>query len=247
MSIIIIVDTETTSADRETCSVIEAAGVAYHLEHASVVDVWSGVAATEHEDDWGAEHIHGISWQLAASSGRDEDALVGDFFGWVHEYAREPILLAHNASFDREVLFWAADRAGVSPITPEHRWVCTYEDFAWPKGSGKLVEVALNHGVGVVQAHRALDDCLTLARTLTRVAETGHDLRALVREATLPRAVVRAHVSFDDRHLAKAQGFRWDGDRRVWHKRVRADLVDQLAEEWGFPLTVLSREVRDAA
>lgn len=242
MSIVIIVDTETTSADRETCSVIEAAGVAYHLEHASIVDVWSGIAATEHEDEWGAEDIHGISYELAASSGRDEEALVGEFFGWAHEYAREPILLAHNASFDREVLFWAANRAGTLPITPDDKWVCTYEDFTWPRGSGKLVEVALNHGVGVVTAHRALDDCLTLARTLTRVAETGHSLRRLVTEATLPRAEVRAHVSYDNRVEAKKRGFRWDPERRIWHRRVRADLIEELAAQWGFPLSTLARD-----
>ena len=124
-------------------------------------------------------------------------------------------ILAHSAQFDRG--FVPADLRDSKP------WICTKDDLEWPRATKpgqSLVTLALDHGIGVATAHRALADCDLIARLLSRVAELGTDLPLFLARGLRPRATYQAMVSYDDRELAKAAGFSWDGASRRWTRRM---------------------------
>lgn len=220
--IIIILDTETTGPDPETCALVELAWATYHLDHGLVdarsilVDPGEGAEVPDVVGiDAGMARGHG--WRAAVAV-RKLDAV-----------ATGPIYVAHNAGFDARVV----ERHDADDVA-DRRWVCTYRDIEWPLGNRSLNETAISHGVGVVSAHRALDDVMTLVRLHDAVRGMGHDLRAMYARAMAPRVRCVARVGYDDRQQAKDAGFAWDGERREWWRAVVADEVDAFVEALPF-------------
>lgn len=215
MSFAIIVDTETTSIDPATGSLVEVASAKFDLEHGKLVDARSFLLERT-QGEHGAEEVHGIPAELVARYGLPASTLDG-----LKRYCTGAVAtIAHNAAFDRQWL------AGIEP------WACSM-DFEWPRPvqSRSLTAIALAHGVGVVAAHRALDDVLTLARVLERCKEMGADLVRMVERALRPKVLVQAIVSYDDRDKAKAARFTWEAEKKRWVKLMFADEVAAL----GFP------------
>ena len=144
-------------------------------------------------------------------------------------------ILAHQASFDRS---WFP--AEIS----ERRWICTMDDASWPRchkeGAG-LATVALSYDVGVVRAHRAIEDVLTLAAILGRVHEIEGGLQLWLTRALEPRNDLMAEVLYGDER-AKELGFRWDGDAKEWRKRARISVVERLIAEAPFPVAHVHEE-----
>ena len=134
------------------------------------------------------------------------------------------VLVAHNAAFDRQ---WFG--RGVLPQVG-HPWLCTMDDIRWPsvlqlRSRPSVRDLALAHEIPVWAAHRALTDCIYIAEVFRRC----DDLDALLIAGLQPRTLVRARVSYDERHLAREAGFRWnDPVKGAWSRRVSAEEVDQL-------------------
>ena len=140
------------------------------------------------------------------------------------------VVLAHRAEFDKSFLEASEGFNEIWGGAPAKPWVCTKFHVAWPgaKSGEHLVHLALAYGVGVLAAHRALTDCDTIARILTRVKEQGHDLQALIGDAMKPRQRVQALVSFEQKDLAKEAGFAWDPQGKRWTRECTADEVLKL-------------------
>ena len=108
------------------------------------------------------------------------------------------------------------------------QWLCTM-DMTWPKQSKpgeSLVNLALNHGIGVSSAHRALTDCQLLAELFTRLS--AEQLSQQLTEALKPRAYFQAKVSYDERQLAKDAGFRWNGKSKAWTRKMPIEDTKEL-------------------
>lgn len=132
------------------------------------------------------------------------------------------VVVAHNARFDNEVL---ADLAcAYEPVDPqvaanirmllERPWVCSQESIRFPRQttSRKLTHLAVDHGVHVVDAHRAAGDVRALAALLLQC----EDLDQQIQEARQPRSKYMAFVSYERRDQAKAAGFRWNPELKLW-------------------------------
>lgn len=222
----IIVDTETTGLDPAVDQLVEVGAVLFDADRGVPIRAAS-------------ELVYARSNAAAAKNGIPEDVVqmgwslprerVGAFFEGFESAARavdEPIYLAHNAAFDRSFL------PGIGG-----RWVCTFEDASWPRlpeETGSLTHIALAYGVGVVRAHRALEDCLTLAQVLQRVHELEGGLDGWLARALEPKREVIALVSYDDREKAKSAGFRWVPERKVWARKVRVSQVQKFCASLGF-------------
>jgi DNA polymerase-3 subunit epsilon len=215
MKRVLIVDTETTGLDPARDRCIEYACILYDLEHAAPVASFSTLLpATENA----AEEVNRIPVALLRE-GTESPA------SWtmMHKFAaRAWAFVAHRAEFDRS--FIPTDVATTLP------WVCSKFHIDWPRGKpgDSLVPLALAHGLGVASAHRAMTDCDTLARLLTRVHEMGVPLVPLLERAMRPRRKVIALTSYDEREMTKAAGFAWDGDKRVWWREMPIDEIDKL-------------------
>lgn len=211
-----ILDTETTSLDPATGKVIEVAVMLFDLKHAQPVASFSSLI--KGEADNAAFPVNGIPATMLPEAREAER--VWSAARWIIEPAT--VIVAHHVEFDRQ-------------FTPDlgKPWCCSEEDIRWPgstKGGrgGSLAHLALSLGLGVASAHRAMADVDTLARILTRIAEKGHDLEALVRFGMRPKAMFHSLAPYEERETVKQHGFRWEPSTKTWWRRMAIDDAKEL-------------------
>lgn len=219
---VVIVDTETTGLDPKTCKTIELAGVLYSVNHRCVIESFATLICGESNEAEAINRIPVAALGVARAAGHAW-ARLGDLI----DTATGPaVFMAHRAEFDRGFV-----DAAVADRLP---WVCSKFDAEWPcsKLGSSCVEMALAHGVPVVSAHRALTDCMLIAKTLENVQSSGADLPAILARAMRPRAVFAVRdTSFSAarNELAKANGFRWE--KPNWIRRMAIEDAASLPFE----------------
>lgn len=228
MNIITIVDTETQGVDPKIDRAIEVAAVKYSIEHACVIESF---ACLIEADSNAAESINHIptgvlkyGYSANGTWARLEEIAVGS-----------DAILAHNAAFDRRFI--------PETVLNSIPWICTLNGITWPKtgDARNLVAIALAHGLGVVDPHRALADCMLLARLLTRCAELGTDVSAMLQRGLRPTAHYQAIVSYEQREAAKAKGFQWDASTRRWCRTMAIE--DAVPEVLGFEVRRIAASI----
>jgi DNA polymerase-3 subunit epsilon len=131
--------------------------------------------------------------------------------------------IAHSAEFDKRFL---------PEITAP--WLCTFQDFRFPKVKklGSLVNLAVDHRVPIVNAHRALEDCNLIANIFQTYSTK--DLESMVDFASQKNITVIAECSFEKKELAKDAGFKWDiFVNKKWAKIVKLSEYRELQETLG--------------
>lgn len=206
---LLILDTETTALCPKEGQCIEVGAVLFQVPHRAVLTQVSFLLPCDRNP---AETVNGIAAEVTRLP-QPWPAALACFQAML---AQANAVLAHNASFDRQ---WFG-RGQLPPI--DLPWICSMEDIRWPSSLGlrpapSVQALALAHGVPVWAAHRALTDCTYLVQVLQRCA----DLELLLATALEPRSLMRAEVSYADRHLAREAGFRWDQPvARAWTRRL---------------------------
>lgn len=211
MDTVLILDTETTgTAAPPKDRIVEAGAVLWSVRFATTIATYSMLVEGPTNP---ATHINGIP-EAALCEGATE-ASVWDRLGGFVSHA--DALVAHSCDFDRQFT-----PAGWDQGKP---WICSMNDIDWPvqSGSRSLTAIMLAHGLGVSHAHRAITDCLHIARLLERCHEMGHDVRDMLVRAARPKARFRAKVSYDDREKARVAGFRWDGEKKIWWRKMAVE------------------------
>jgi DNA polymerase-3 subunit epsilon len=221
----LIVDTETTGLTPAKGRCIEVGAVLFHVPSRAVLSQLSFLLPCSSNP---AERVNGI----AATVTRLEQPREQFIACLEAMAAAADVLVAHNAAFDRQ---WFG-REELPPL--QRQWLCSMEDIRWPaerhlRATPSLRDLALAYGVPVWAAHRALTDCIYIAQVFEREAQ----LEALLQQALLPRKLYRARLPYDQRHLAKEAGFRWnEGVQGAWSKRLTE------AERGLLPFEVLPAE-----
>lgn len=225
---VLVLDTETTGLNHGQDKIIELALLRLELDLASGLPV-GDVSVYDGLEDPGRP----LSEDVRQITGLTDDTLKGqrlDDARVAELLAGADLVLAHNAAFDRP--FCEARYPGFAAID----WACSLSDIDWRKegrGSGKLEHLALEQGV-FYQAHRAEIDChallAVLCATLASDGQTG--LARLLAAAAVPSyRLLATQAPFEAKDALKARGYRWDGERRVWHTRLsdRAQLETECA------------------
>ncbi|KGG21859.1 putative DNA polymerasee III [Prochlorococcus marinus str. SS51] len=215
---LLIVDTETTGLDPEKDQCIEVGAILFHIEKRSILAQNSFLIPAANNP---AEAINKISPDLTRFAQPWEEGV--KYFLALVDIA--DVLIAHNAEFDRQ---WF----GIPPLPEISKpWVCSMEDISWPstlnlKGRPSVRDLALAFEVPVWSAHRALTDCIYLVEIFRRCS----DLEELLEQGLEPRRLMRAEVSYDERHLAKNAGFRWNEPvRGAWTRRLSEREIRELS------------------
>ena len=208
-STLLIIDTETTGLDPDEHHCLEVGAILFDVASRSVLAQQSFLLPVENN---AAERINRIPADVTRRPQPWQAALV-----WFQQLlASADVLVAHNADFDRQ-WFGLGQLPAVS-----HPWLCSMNDIRWPadrllRSRPSVRDLALAYEVPVWAAHRALTDCIYLAEVLARC----DNLEQLLKEGMEPRRLMRARVSYDDRHLARDAGFRWnDPIKGAWTRRL---------------------------
>lgn len=214
ISRILIVDSETTGTE-DSSDLIEIGMVLYSVENRCSLQELSMLIPSTSEN--AAEKINRIPGAaLDEMSAQKELCEAGTVLGQAMAEAADAYA-AHYAEFDQKFL----------GFLPDKPWICTMSDCEWPKASRQgmsLVSLALEYGIGVSSAHRALTDCRLIAALFDR----SDDLPQILSRAMRPKARFQALVSYDDRKLAHERGFRWDAAQKIWWRSMAIEDAELL-------------------
>lgn len=110
---LVVVDVETSGLDPKTFSIVSIGAVMIETgaEFYGECDIWPGAGISD-----GALKVNGFTYaDITGGSKKSEADLVKIFLHWL---PKNPIMIAHNASFDRDFMIEACNRAGVkSPFS----------------------------------------------------------------------------------------------------------------------------------
>ncbi len=228
---LLILDTETSGLDPKQDHCLEVGAILFHAPRRAVLAQHSFLLPVQ---DNAAESINHIPADVTRLNQPWREGL--EYFQALLDSAE--LLVAHNAAFDRQ---WFGKDHLPAVSKP---WLCTMEDIAWPvdrqlRSRPSVRDLALAYGVPVWAAHRALTDCIYLAEVFSRCNE----LETLLLHGLEPRRLMRAQVSYQQRHLAKQAGFRWnDPVQGAWTRR----LSDRQAAELDFQVVSIDQDEQRA-
>lgn len=220
---LLITDLETTGLNPKQDKIIEVGAVLYSVEHQCTLQQLSTLLPCEENP---AESINKINHLATAEV--SNNALLQIYKEWVKE---ADYMVAYNAEFEKSWL---------KGITKEKPWICAYEDIIWPGNHKKtnLVATALNHGVGVSIAHRALADCQILAQLFDRMTNLSDMIEMALLRACEAKYKVIAKVSYDENQKAKNEQFRWEKETKRWYKVMRESEYQQEKDKYDFKTEV---------
>jgi DNA polymerase-3 subunit epsilon len=201
-----------------------------------LVDPWAGC-----EWDPITVAINGITPELCSKFGYPDERALKQFLLW---YQMSDYACFHNGTrFDRPFFnAWCA-RYGYDPDLKKV-WIDTNTDIELGelehKMSRKLTYMAADHQFLNPFPHRAVFDVMTMLKVLE-----DYDLDRVIYLAKQPSIAIQAMVSYDDRELAKARGYRWCEDprnpngKKIWMQTIKECFLEKEIAEAGFPVTLV--------
>ena len=214
---VLIIDTETTGLDENKDEVLEIGCILFHVSSRSVLSQVSFLLPVSTNE---AEYVNGISAEVTNIDQPWQDGL--NFFLKLVDYS--DLIVAHNVEFDRK---WFGK--GILPKL-EKNWICSLEDINWSfqkslKTRPSVTDLALSFSIPVWNLHRALSDCFYISEVFKKC----NNLEELLLNATEPRFLYKALVSYEERYLAKNAGFRWNTPvEGAWSKKLTAEEASNL-------------------
>jgi DNA polymerase III subunit epsilon len=224
----VVIDTETTGMSRDSDQIIELALIRFEYgaesgEIARITDVYSGLEDPGRPIPPESTTIHGITDTMVAGKALDEAriaAVVRD----------ATLIVAHNATFDRPFV------EARLPLFTALPWGCSFEQVPWAEEGfrgAKLEYLGWASGF-FYDAHRGETDCRALLELLRRpLPKSGRVAFKRLLEATAEPALRlwATGSPFDSKDLLRERGYRWDAERRCWH-RVVPKAAAKEESEW---------------
>jgi DNA polymerase-3 subunit epsilon len=237
---LIVLDTETTGLESATCKIIEL-GLVKLRYSPSLNQISSVVYAQSFFED----PLEPISLQITEICGITDEMVAGHKFddAHIHDlFAGDPIVIAHNAGFDRGFF----DKR--FPKLTNLRWACSIIDIDWKAigvASKSLEYLLLTNGY-FYEAHRAQVDCLATAFLLQLYPQ---GLSQLIDAARSKSYTIRAiGAPFEQKDTLKSRGYKWEQNMSIqkhWyidvHESQRIDELSYLQEiySWSDKMVVV--------
>ncbi|WP_336492380.1 3'-5' exonuclease [Methylobacterium nigriterrae] len=209
----LILDTETTGTDVTQDEVIELGMIRFEYGQSGriyrVLETFNQLQQPSRPIPPEVTRVTGITDADVAGQEID-DAAVATLA------ADAAVVIAHNASFDRQM----CERRW--PLFAERNWACSCHQVPWREEGHEglklgylLVDCGYFH-----QGHRAVDDCQALLQLLARPLRTSGRLAlaCLLETARKPTVRLWAEGSpIETKDLLKARSYRWSQRRRSWY------------------------------
>jgi DNA polymerase-3 subunit epsilon len=223
-------DCESSGLQVKTDSIIEVGAVLWDVQRRTPVMQYSALIKGNFAVTEEITRITGITKEDTEKFGIPfQDAVRG--MGDLIRHASH--IVAHNGTnFDRPIL--EAELLRHELPVPPHPWIDTAVDVEYPPSITvrKLSYLACEHGFLNPFAHRAVSDVLTMMKIVG-----AYDEAQILKWSSSPPVTIRAKVTYDDRLLASARGYRWDAERKFWIKSIKEFQLE--AEMQGAPFEIV--------
>jgi len=236
-------DYETTGLDPKVSSVTEVGMILWDTDTSSPIKVLGFLVDPGPEAVWDPLAIKKtlITPQLCSKYGYQNERALKQVLSW---YQDADVICAHNGNrFDKPLFLAWCSKFGFTP--PDKSWIDTNTDIELDElehsKSRKLPYMAADHGFLNPFPHRAVFDVMTMLRILS-----GYDLERVLFLARQPNIQIQAIVSYEDKDLAKARGYRWEPDPRnpngknIWTQSIKECFLEKERKEAGFPIGVVT-------
>lgn len=206
---VLILDTETSGLDESKDELVEVGCILFNVPTKAVLSQLSFLLPVSSNN---AEYINGIS-PIVSNCSQPWAESINLFLKFLE---CSDLIIAHNVEFDKK---WFG--RGKLPLLKK-KWVCSLEDINWSfkktlKSRPSVTDLALAFGIPVWNLHRALSDCYYLAEVFKRC----ENLENLLLQASEPKYLYKAIVSYEERSLAKSAGFRWNNPvQGAWTRKL---------------------------
>lgn len=221
-------DTETTGLDLNRDVITEFCGVLWHWETQRPVYTFSGIHQNGAMLTPNITKLTGITPQHIQDGLRRDQMLYSIQLAW----CRADYIVAHNAPFDHGFMMKEY------PELPDKPWIdtATDVDYDMAKSARSLAVLCYEHGITNPLPHAALGDVLAMMSLLSR-----YELTSVLANQASEKIDVIADVTFDEKDLAKAAGFRWVDETKTWEKNIRENQLTELQQSCSFPVSVRNR------
>lgn len=224
----VILDTETTGLDTETCKIIEIGLKPIWYDDAGVV------RRALPAQSWLHDPGEPLTPEITEITGLTDADLQGQVIpdAEIAAIADGALIIAHNAGFDRPICERRFPWASRLP------WACSSTEIEWRKigsNSASLTVIASHLG-SFYDAHRANTDCEALVAILSKetpecLAVFGTFLNRLLSAARTPSARIWASAApFESKDVLKSRGYRWHdgkiGRGKCWYRDMPVDQAD---------------------
>lgn len=205
----IVIDTETTGLDVENDTIIELGFIAfeYHAGSGTIFNIVHSYDGFEDPHEPLADivkQITGITDEMVKDQRLDDDEII-------HWLEKSDVIIAHNASFDRQML----ERRLAASC--KANWACTLNDIHWQDeeiSSRKLDYIAYKLGF-FFDGHRAVNDAQATLHILSKTLPCSGELAMstlLLHAREKKRRFFAIGAPFEKKDDLKSRGYRWLAD-----------------------------------
>ncbi|QDK47085.1 hypothetical protein DOM22_18910 [Bdellovibrio sp. ZAP7] len=229
-----VLDVETTGLNQVEDRIIELCA------RNIIFDIHTGEVMAISEEVFSSLNDPGVpvSQNIQIVTGLSDQVLAGNKIDWndFDKYIENSqMIISHNASFDRAFLERSHKDLDVV-------WGCSMQNIDWIKkgyDSAKLNLLCIYHGF-FNQSHRARTDVDSLIHLLTFKDLGGRTyFNELLINSHQPKSMISIeNATFEERHLFKKSGFRWNPREKIWFKIVPKELAKDLLASINLPITV---------
>lgn len=221
-------DLETSGLDPKSDKIIEVGAILWDCEKAKPIQILSELVKNDGlEVSELIQKLTGIETKDLEDFGKPAEEVLEKLKSMSE---KAEYVVAHNGkNFDRLFMenYWnefSNTRIGLP-------WMDTMSDLPYPENMStrKLTHLASEHQFLNPFAHRAVFDVMTMMKIFS-----SYRMSDILDLALSETKRVVAKVSFDEKELAKKEGFRWDPGQKVWYKDVKEVQLKDMA----FPFTI---------
>lgn len=140
-------------------------------------------------------------------------------------------MLAFNGDEFERLFFenWCARSSHENQNAKPIPWIDTRLDCAKPRTGSLILQCAMAGFLNPFP-HRAATDVLSTLKLLSE-----EDMGAMIERAKIPNIIVAAMgLPFDRKDEAKNRGYWWDGDVKLWKRKIKACDLEKEQAEAGF-------------
>lgn len=206
-------DLETTGLNDESDSITEIGAMLYDLETDTPLEMMNEVISISDPIPERITKLTGITDQMIKAHGKPITDVIAKFNSLA---VQAEYLVIHNAPFDLGFLK-KLEPIGITglnlPVIDTLRDI-PFDEIDHP--SRKLPHLAASHGFLNPFSHRAIFDVMSMLKILSK-----YEIEEVLEYKRAPTLRVMANVSYDEKDLAKAEGFRWDGPNKEWFKEMK--------------------------